>query len=245
MQNNSALPVPRKRKLVDAFTRSLHALMAFSFTVAYITSDADTFRLVHVTMGYTLGGMFLLRVLWGILGPRRVSLWALAGKLSGARQAMSLIQNRDGLALLKLVLAFSMVTLLLFTLPVIASGYITYFEFFGEWTKEIHETVANLMLVAVIGHVAAVGLVFWVFPRGQVRPMLCGQVNGNGPDLVKHNLRPLALALTLGVTGFWSWQAYQYKVDPGFKQQPAWLHPEGAQNCTKTTDPACCLHCHS
>ena len=45
--------------------RMLHWLMALSFTGAYITADGERWRLVHVTLGYTLAGLLVARVLWG------------------------------------------------------------------------------------------------------------------------------------------------------------------------------------
>lgn len=65
----SAVTAPTRRT-VDAFTRSLHAMMALSFAGAYITAESETFRLEHVTLGYTLGGVLLVRVVWGLWGPK-------------------------------------------------------------------------------------------------------------------------------------------------------------------------------
>lgn len=217
-------PAP-KRKVVDAFTRTLHALMAVSFGLAYLTSEADGLRLLHVTMGYTLGAVFGVRVAWGLLGPRRVSLLALAGRARGLAGAMERVKRFQWQALTTQALALSMVALLLCVLPVVVSGYVTYQGWSGEWTEEVHESLANLMVVAVSGHVGAVVLLTWIGSGRQVRPMLTGSVAGPGPDLVKHDLVALAVALLLAVAGFWSWQTYQHTVDPQFANQPRWLHP--------------------
>lgn len=53
----------RTRRTVDAFTRIWHFLTAFTFTVAYLTAESEAFRLMHITLGYTLGGLLLFRVL--------------------------------------------------------------------------------------------------------------------------------------------------------------------------------------
>lgn len=227
MQNHSAERTVSRRRVVDAFTRTLHALMAISFGLAYVTSEVDALRLVHVTMGYTLGVVFLLRLIWGVLGPRRVSLSVLGGRLAGIRQVLDVIRRCAWQEWLKIVLALSVVTLLLCVLPVVTSGYVTYFEFFGEWSEDVHESLANLMVLAVSGHVVAVVLLSWGQSVRQVRPMITGCIEGQGPDLIQHNLVLVAVALLLMVTGFWSWQAYQYAVDPQLIQQPRWLHPEG------------------
>lgn len=57
--------------------------MALSFTGAYITADGERWRLVHVTLGYTLAGLLVARVLWGCSAPRQVRLSVLWRKLQG------------------------------------------------------------------------------------------------------------------------------------------------------------------
>lgn len=218
--------VPRRR-VVDAFTRTLHALLAISFGLAYVSSEIDALRIVHVTMGYTLGAVFLLRVLWGIVGPRRVRLSALFARLAGLRQMPELLKRIAWQEILKRLLALSMVSVILCALPVLASGYLTYFEVFGNWTEEVHEFLANVMVLAVSCHVASVVILGWGRSGQQIRPMITGYVKGQGPDLAKHNLTALAVTLMLTVVGFWSWQTYQYLADPQFTQQPQWLHPIG------------------
>lgn len=227
MQNNITVPAASKRRVVDAFTRALHALVAVSFGLAYITSEVDSLRLVHVTMGYTLGAVFLIRVMWGVVGPRRVKLKGLAGRLGTLDHSLEMIKSFDLQGLVKLLLAVSMVTLLLCSMAVVASGYVTYLEWLGKWTKEVHETLGNFMLLAVVCHVGVVTLLSMGKTDRQVRPMITGCVAGNGPDLVKHNLVAAALALLLVVVSFWSWQTYQYILDPQFTHQPQWLHPLG------------------
>ena len=227
MPIKQATKLSNQRKVVDAFTRAMHALMALSFGLAYITSEADGFRWLHVTMGYTLGAVFLIRVMWGLLGPRRVRLQALGVRLVGLGQSLEMLKHRDTQGLLKLVLSLSMVTLLLCALPVVASGYVTYLDWLGKWTEEVHETLGNLMLLVAMGHVGAVILLSWRQPDRSVRPMITGCVAGQGPDLVKHNLVAAAVVLLLLAAGFWSWQTHAHIRDPQLAQQPRWLHPLG------------------
>ena len=141
-----------------------------------------------------------------------------------------MIKSFDWQGLVKLLLAVSMVTLLVCSMPVVASGYVTYLDCLGKWTKEVHETLGNFMLLAVGCHVGAVTLLSMGKTDRQVRPMITGCVAGNGPDLVKHNLVAVALALLLAVVSFWSWQTYQYILDPQLTQQARWLHPVGGYN---------------
>jgi cytochrome b len=109
-------------------------------------------------MGYTLGAVFLIRVIWGVVWPRRVRLKGLTGRLGTLDHTFEMIKSFDWQGLVKLLLAVSMVTLLVCTMPVVASGYLTYLNWLGKWTKEIHETLGNFMIVAVVCHVGAVTL---------------------------------------------------------------------------------------
>ena len=156
-----------------------------------------------------------------------MSLRALGGRLGGLNQSLQMLKRFDWQELVKLMLAVSMVTLLLCSMPVVGSGYMTYLGWFGKWTKEIHETMGNFMLLAVGAHAGAVALLSLGKTERQVRPMISGSIAGEGPDLVKHNLVFVAAAWLLLVITFWSWQAYQYIIDPQFNQQPRWLHPDG------------------
>lgn len=52
----------------DPLVRLTHWIMAVAFFVAYLTED-DALS-VHVWAGYTIGALVLLRIVWGLVGPR-------------------------------------------------------------------------------------------------------------------------------------------------------------------------------
>ena len=57
----------------DPAVRIGHWLIVFAFAVAYLTGegeDAGIMRIVHVWAGYSAGVIVVLRVLWGLIGPR-------------------------------------------------------------------------------------------------------------------------------------------------------------------------------
>ena len=57
-----ARAVPRQRRVLiwDAPVRVFHWLMVLSFAGAYITAESERWRLVHVSLGYTLAGLVAL-----------------------------------------------------------------------------------------------------------------------------------------------------------------------------------------
>ncbi len=196
------------RRTVDAFTRTLHALLALSFVGAYVTAESEVFRGVHVSLGYTLGGLLVARLLWGVWGPRHASLSALWGKLSGVSnwfQGLRAGQPSWGQAQ-NLYMAVSVAAILLAIAPVVASGYVTYQEWTGDWMEEVHELFGNLMLVAVLAHISGVLALSLLRRRNLAMPMLTGRVPGAGPDLIKHNHALLAARLLAAVLSFWVFQ---------------------------------------
>lgn len=52
----------------DIFVRIFHWTVVAAFFVAYLTED-DLLTL-HVWAGYTIGGFVILRVVWGLIGPK-------------------------------------------------------------------------------------------------------------------------------------------------------------------------------
>ena len=224
---NAAAAAPTRRT-VDAFTRTWHALLALSFAGAYLTADFERWRLVHVVLGYTAGGLWVLRLLWGLVGPRPARWSTLWGKLRGwpawlaaARSGQPALRQA-----LNLALALSVALVLVAVLPVVATGYATYMELTGEWVEDIHEFFGNLMLAAVLAHVAVVLLLSLLQRPHLALSMVSGRVPGPGPDLVRRNLAWLAALLLAVVLAFWGWQWQHASARRQAPDAPAsWLHP--------------------
>lgn len=197
-----AMPsVAPTRRTVDAFTRTLHALLGLSFTGAYLTAESERWQTVHVVLGYTLGALLLVRVLWGFVGPRPARWSALWGKLRSlgpwlAQALQGQVQWRHAQ---NLYLAGSIALVLAVIAPLVLSGYVNYMELAGDWMEEVHEWLGNLMLALVLAHVGGVLVLSVLRQRNLAWPMVSGRSEGPGPDLVKQDLRWLADVLGLQV----------------------------------------------
>ncbi len=207
------------RRVIDAPTRMFHWLFALSFLGAYLTADGERWRLLHVTLGYTMAGLLGFRVLYGLLGPRQAGLGLLWRKLTGApawlksltaAASWSAINWRQGQNLL---MALAVFALLVMVVPLTLSGYGTYNDWGdvlgGDWLEEVHEFFGEALLVVVLAHLALIAGLSILRRKNQAAPMLTGRLAGPGPDLVQKNRAWLAALLLLAVLAFWSWEWQQ------------------------------------
>ena len=207
-------PQPASRRVTDATTRMLHWLMALSFTGAYLTADGDRWQLVHVTLGYTLAGLLVFRVLWGWVGPRQVRLSVLWRKLKGLPVWLKSLPTVNSQATLlpawrqgeNLLMALAVALILAVMIPLTLSGYAFWEGWGGKWLKHVHEFFGNTLLALVLVHIGLIALLSLLRRKNQALPMLTGRVAGTGPDLAKRNHRILAALVLVCVVGFWGWQ---------------------------------------
>ena len=207
-------PRPASRRIVDATTRMLHWLMALSFTGAYLTADGERWRLVHVTLGYTLAALVVGRLVWGLLGPRQVRLSVLQRKLQGLPAWLKSLPNVKSLATLQpawrqgqnLLMALVVALILGLVIPLTLSGYAVWDEWGGEWLEDVHEFFGNTLLIVVLAHIGLIAFLSLLRRKNQALPMLTGRAAGPGPDLAKRNHGILAALLLACVLAFWAWQ---------------------------------------
>lgn len=63
-------PGSRKILVWDAPVRVFHWLMVLSFAGAYLSAESERWQLLHVTLGYTMAGLVVFRILWGLIGTQ-------------------------------------------------------------------------------------------------------------------------------------------------------------------------------
>ena len=209
------------RRVVDAPTRMFHWLFALSFAGAYLTADGETWRALHITLGYTMAGLLGFRILYGLFGPRQAGLGLLWRKLGSApawlRSATQALQQRTIRGInwrqgQNLAMALAVVALLVLVVPLTLSGYGTYNEWGdvlgGDWLEDVHEFFGEAFLAVVLGHLGLIAGLSVLRRKNQALPMLSGRVEGPGPDLARHDHKWLAALLLMAVVAFagWQWQ---------------------------------------
>ena len=193
-----------RRRVSDATTRTLHWLFSLSFAGAYITADGERLRNIHMMFGYAMIGLLAARLVWGLIGPKRVRLSSLASRiksikpwvaqLTAGRSAWQIRWTAPQNATMATLIAFLMVA----TVPLVLSGYLTNTDVAGDTTEEVHEFFGELYLALVILHIATIGLFSIMRKRNLAMPMLTGYLPEKGPDLAKNNFTWLAVCILAG-----------------------------------------------
>lgn len=189
----------------DLPVRIFHWLLALSFAGAFLTAESERWRLVHVTLGYTVAGLVVFRLLWGLVGTRHARFASFVrGPKAAARYLRSLLGGRpEHHAGHNPAGALAIVALLALALAITASGWATYNEIGGEWFEELHEGAANAMLALVGVHIAAVLFSSLLHRENLVRAMFNGRKRGAPSDSIRSPRILAGVLLLSAVLGFW------------------------------------------
>jgi cytochrome b len=196
----------RQRILVwDAPVRVFHWLMVLTFAGAWLTAESERWRLLHVSLGYTMAGLVGFRILWGVFGTRHARFDAFVrGPRAVARYLGSLLRGRpERHAGHNPAGALAILALLTLALAVIASGWATYSDLGGHGLEELHEAAASAMLAVVGVHVAAVLASSWLHRENLVGAMVSGRKWGPPQDGIRTAWRSVAAVMLVAVLGFW------------------------------------------
>jgi cytochrome b len=197
-----------KRILVwDLPTRVFHWLLVLNFLGAYVTGDSERWALLHVTCGYTLLGLIVFRLVWGVAGTRYARFSEFLPRPSAViRYIYALIQgqpkhyvghNPAG--------AVAILALLLLSLVVALSGWMAYDDIGGDWLEQLHEAASSLMLAIVAMHVAGVLISSRLHRENLVRAMIDGRKQAEINQAIPSSRPMVAVLMLASFIGFWLW----------------------------------------
>jgi cytochrome b len=142
----------------DLPVRVFHWALVISFGTAYVLSESERWRQVHVMFGYTVLGLIAFRLLWGFIGTRYARFASfMYGPGAALRYLGGLVRrepeeyvghNPAGSYAVYSILALGVATGV--------TGYCTLNEIGGDALEEVHEVLANAWLVVVVVHVLGV-----------------------------------------------------------------------------------------
>lgn len=167
---------PATVKVWDPFVRIFHWSLVVLFALAWVSEDLQS---LHQPVGYAIGGLVVLRIVWGFVGPThaRFSDFVRSPKTTLV-YARDLLAGRAKHGRGHNPLAGMMVlALLVMLIATGASGWMTTLETYrtAEWLEELHEGLASATLALVGVHVLAVAIMSWVHGENLVRAMLSGR----------------------------------------------------------------------
>ena len=205
----------QKIRIWDAPVRVFHWLLVLSFAGAYLTAESEYWRLVHVTLGYTLGGLLAFRLVWGVIGTRYARFSNFVRGPAAVIRYLKSIQAKQPEHHLghNPAGAVAIVLLMLLGLGITATGYITYNDLGPDWVAELHELAVNAMVLVIIGHLVGVVTASLQHKENLVRSMVTGFKTGAADQGIRRTWTVVAVAIVIAVLGFW-WLQWQSAPKP-------------------------------
>ncbi len=192
----------------DLPVRVFHWLMVISFAGAYLTAESERWRLIHVTLGYTMGGLVAFRLGWGFIGSRYARFANFVRGVAAVKHYVKSMlsgkpehhvgHNPAG--------AVAIVLLLLSSVVIVASGFVIYNDMGGHFFEELHEIASNFMLLIVGIHLAGVIVASWLHSENLVRAMVTGKKTISPNQGIQSSRWFVALLISVTVMLFWYFQ---------------------------------------
>ncbi|MES9906198.1 MAG: cytochrome b/b6 domain-containing protein [Sedimenticola sp.] len=174
----------------DPLVRIFHWSLVGAYAIAWLTEDH--FLTLHVWAGYTIMGLLLFRLLWGLVGSRHArfsdfvkrpaTVIAYMKDVAAFRAKRYIGHNPAGgimIVALMLMLSLSILTGLAaygaeeFSGP-LAPLFLDLPHFWGELLGEVHEFFVNITLLLVFFHLVGVVLSSFQHQENLVRSMING-----------------------------------------------------------------------
>jgi len=214
--------IPHRILVWDAPTRVFHWLLVLCFFGAYLTAESESWRLIHITLGYTMAALVCFRLVWGLFGTRYArfsnfvrcpaAVFRYLSNMVRGRPEHHIGHNPAG--------ALAIIALLLMAGAVAATGWATYNDVGGDWLAELHEGIANTMLALVGVHVLAVFVSGRLHRENLVRAMIDGRKTGHPNEGIRRAWWSIAGMLLVAVLSFW-WMQWQSAPPAGLSDRPA------------------------
>lgn len=161
----------------DIVVRLFHwSIVLLFFLNFFVLEDGEN---LHKWAGYLMGGFLLLRLVWGFVGPRNACFHCFCPTFKRISHHVVAIRSgcidpTEGHNPIGGLMIFLLLFML--SLTVVSGWMLTLDKFWGvEWVEELHETAANITLLAVIIHVSAVIIMERILGISLIRPMITGK----------------------------------------------------------------------
>jgi cytochrome b len=215
-------------KIWDIPTRIFHWVLVLLFLfLIYSGRWDDSLMQWHFYCGYTLSGLILFRVLWGVVGTRYARFCSfVTSPIQGIRYLKATVtgkgkhfygHNPAG--------AMMVVALILLLMLQVASGLVTSDEilwegpFYASVSDEIaslgaqtHHLVQSILVYLVGLHILGVVVHSILFKEKLVTAMVTGTKKDLGDAIPRESINPIALILCLAISAGWVYYLFSLPI---------------------------------
>jgi cytochrome b len=208
--NHTRQAISKKQLIWDWPIRVFHWLLVLCFAGAWLTAESERWRLVHVTFGYTMCGLLVFRLVWGVVGTCHARFTSFVrGPAAVLSYARSLFTSRpEHYAGHNPLGALAILVLLVLIFITASTGHFTYNDMAGEWAEEMHEAAAGVMLAIVILHIVGVTASSFLHRENLTGAMITGRKNAGPGAAIRWSFPWLGAIMLAAVLGFW-WMQWQ------------------------------------
>lgn len=199
----ASVPATPKVRVWDLPVRVVHWLLVAAFFGAWITGE-DGSPLLHLLFGYSLAGLVLFRLLWGVVGTRHARFGDFVrGPGAVLTHVRGLLRREpDAHAGHNPLGALAVLAILGLGVAMGVTGWMMAAGGAGESLEELHEALANAFMAVVIVHILGVLLTSVLQRRNLVAGMITGRKRSAEAPVARRGL--VALLLLALLAGFWA-----------------------------------------
>jgi len=218
----------------DIPTRLFHWLFALSFTVAFITAEAESWAATHVFAGLLMLGLIAYRLLWGIVGSRYARFSSFL--FSPTTAIKYLFDTANGNARRHLghnpTGSWMIYVMLLLAAGIGIFGLATLSS--GEQFEDVHEVLANMAVGVVVAHIIGVAVASMLHGENLSQAMVTGRKQGEAVQGIRSGRPVSALVMLMLVVSFsvvyWQgWNPQERSVTLPFLGEPLVLNEHGGE----------------
>lgn len=190
----------------DVPTRVFHWLLVISFAGAYITSESERYRDIHVVLGYTLLGLIAFRLVWGFVGTRYAQFRSFLFKPAETLSYLASMIKAKPLDYVGHNPAGSLAVFALLALGIITgvTGVLVFQDIGGDAMADMHELASNAMLAIVVLHVTGVLVSSVMHRENLLRAMITGYKSYRENQGISRSYAWLGVIILAVVVAYWA-----------------------------------------
>ena len=189
----------------DAPTRVFHWVQVLAFAGAYLTSDSEKYRDIHVALGYIMLGLIAFRLLWGFIGTRYARFSSFLFKPAEVVSYLVSLAKRKADHYLGHNPAGSISVWLLLGLGMFlcVTGVLALQDNASDAVIEMHGLATDIMLVVIALHITGVFVSSFLHRENLVRAMITGFKPSESGTGIKQAYNWLGILMLIVVVTFY------------------------------------------